>query len=100
MENPLDTLLEALTRHRPISIIYDKMLHTGGVGLSRIERWPASGLTHAEAEGPWLWRVVWYQRGVTSIPQRIAFGMAESQEDAKRQGRKEARRLAKERRAA
>ena len=95
-------LLEALSRNRPSSWLVDEMTHTGGAGISSIERW-SIGPT---SEGPWVWRVMWIPRrlrgwqGRRQCPERLAFGVAETQEEAQAEGRREARRLAKLRRQA
>jgi len=86
----LETLLDALTLHRPRSCTCDEMGHTGGVGISFIERWTVRNDT--TVKGPWVWRVMWIPRRVRGpswkqhTPKRIAYGVANSREDARLQG--------------
>ena len=100
-------LLDALTAHTPDSRIVDEMHHSGGAGISFVERWPATmnGGWERNTVTVWLWRVMWIPRKDRNWqkqvePVRVAFGVSpDGQPGAQRDGRREARRLAKERRA-
>jgi len=108
IDSPLDSLLDALTNEPPRSYISDEIRHTGGVGVSRVERWPVAGLgslfwVDDAAKGPWLWRVSYRPKGDHrgSGPfVRIAYGVSPNADEAQVRGRREAIRLAKARREA
>lgn len=80
MESPLDTLLDYLTRNRPPSMTTDEMTHSVGPGISQIQYWPADGILYTY--GPWLWRVLWQPRRGHPAD-RVAYGMSDSQEEAR-----------------
>jgi hypothetical protein len=105
----LDSLLDALTQHTPDSRTVDEMAHSGEVGISFVERWPATmnGGWKGGTVTVWIWRVMWIPRRVRGgfhrqhKPIRIAYGVSDGgQEGAQAAGRREARRLAKLRREA
>lgn len=103
MHITLDTLLDAMTQETPQSWTCDEMHHTGGAGISFVERWAVDA--RPATEGPWVWRVMWTPHRVRGGNHRhrairVAYGVSESPEEAQRQGRREATRLAKERRSA
>jgi len=82
----------------------DEMQHSGGAGITFVERWPL--LKSNDLAPVWLWRLMWiprHERGPSwqrSRPVRIGYGAVQGgQEAAQRAGRKKARQLAKERRA-
>ena len=108
----LDLLVNRLTLHTPDGSPWtvDEMNHTGGKvgGISLVERWPIVGMNHLYGVNPnevlWVWRVMWKShegRGPGwKRPQyvRLAYGLAVGQENAQAEGRREAKRLAKQRR--
>ncbi|MDB4278052.1 hypothetical protein N9917_00320 [Deltaproteobacteria bacterium] len=111
----LDLLVNSLTLYSPDIYVSDEMNHTGGAGISYVERWPAVTLGSTDlgridalcdhgdtSQVLWVWRVTWKpHRGRSlSYPRavRIAYGVAAGQEAAQAAGRKAAKRLAKERR--
>jgi len=102
MKSKITTLaiLDHLTRHRPDVAYVDEMRHTGGAGITLVQSWPLS----READSPYVWRLMHVAANRSHVlrcswaGQRIAFNVANSQEEAVRDGSKEARRLAKVRR--
>ena len=102
----LEALLAALTEHSPDSIVFDEMNHSGGAGISFVERWPASGnIASGHPPNVWVWRVMWIPRRVRGghhrqhVPVRVAYGVSDSgQFGAQTDGRREAVRLASLRR--
>ena len=99
----LQALADALIKNTPQSRTVDEMAHSGGAGISFVERWAVGFDPRDHANHPsdlWVWRVMWapLDRKHTP-PTRIAYGVVDGgQEAAQAAGRKEARRLAKTRR--
>ena len=94
----LDALSDIVDSPRTV----DEMHHTGGAGISYIERWSLFGAD--ELLPIWIWRVMWVPfkgRGRNrQVPVKIAYGAVEGgQPEAQKAGRKEAIRLAKIRRS-
>jgi hypothetical protein len=107
MTPTLTDLLDALTIHRAGASTVDEMDHSGGAGVSFVERWPVTytPIFHEAPSDLYLWRVMWIprrERGPSWArhkPVRIAFGVTSGGEPAaQKAGRAEARRLAKQRR--
>lgn len=95
-----NTLLDALTTLNPFTKTVDEMRHSGGAGISFLERWPATMNTGMDRHTAtvWIWRVMWVSRK-SDIPVRIAFGASPAGEPgARKDAAVAARRLAKLRR--
>lgn len=84
----LDALLDALTLHGSMSFFADDMKHTAGPGFSKVEWW---NYDRVNRNGPWVWRVRWRpdktHKSYPSDLVRVAFGIAENPEAARRAGR-------------
>jgi len=108
IEVSADILIDAMTATGPMGgeCLVDEIVHTGGAGKSRVERWPVDGRLHKTEPGAlWVWRVMHTPKAISMaarvLPTRIAYGVSQGGEaGACKAGRQAARWLAKDRRQA